>query len=91
MGAKANQRPGRDVTEVAGPQNVPSLSCGDGDGCAGRIAGSFFQKTASVAPCSSLEELGVFRSYRWRAKAEVRTEAKNAGLGSNPCYEFLAA
>lgn len=43
-----------------------------------------------VAPCSSLQELGVLGSCLLRAKAGGCLETKNTGLGSNPCCEFLA-
>lgn len=60
-------------------------------------AGSFLQKAASVTPCFSLEAAG------WRVRVSGLSElslegqsrgfgieVKTTGLGSNPCYEFLA-
>lgn len=61
-GAKANQRPGHDVTAVTGPQNVPCLSCGDEDGCAGRNCrlippkGSFCSSLLQPQRAKGLEE-----------------------------------
>ena len=78
MGAKVRQRPGRDVTVITDSQNVPNLSCGGGDGCAGRncrlipAEGSFCHSL--LQPWGggvAAGEVVVFRGYHWRAKAEA--------------------